>query len=71
MNCPFFVLFLPKSCLCAQTAVPLHRLKTYRITFLDLRKEIVMVLGFMVTFVVAVCIAEAVRVNNDMNLGLK
>lgn len=30
-----------------------------------------MVLGFMVTFVVAVCIAEAVRVNNDMNLGLK
>ena len=30
-----------------------------------------MVLGFMVTFVVAVCIAEAVKVNNDMNLGLK
>ena len=30
-----------------------------------------MVLGFMITFVVAVCVAEAVRANNDMNLGLK
>ncbi len=26
---------------------------------------------FMVSFVVAVCIAEAVKVNNDMNLGVK
>jgi hypothetical protein len=30
-----------------------------------------MVLGFMVTFVIAVCVAEAVKVNNDMNLGIK
>lgn len=30
-----------------------------------------MVLGFMVTFAVAVCVAEAVKVKNDMNLGLK
>ncbi len=30
-----------------------------------------MTLLFMVTFVVAVCVAEAVRVNNDMNLGVK
>jgi hypothetical protein len=30
-----------------------------------------MVLGFMVTFVIAVCVAEAVKVNNDMNLGVK
>ncbi len=30
-----------------------------------------MTLLFMVTFVVAVCIAEAVKVNNDMNLGVK
>ena len=71
MNCPFFGLFLPKSCLCTQTVVPLHRLKTYRITFLDLRKEIVMVLGFMVILAVAVFVAEAVKTNNDMNLGLK
>ena len=26
---------------------------------------------FFVTFVVAVCVAEAVKVNNDMNLGVK
>ncbi len=26
---------------------------------------------FMVSFVVAVCVAEAVKVNNDMNLGVK
>ena len=26
---------------------------------------------FMVTFVVAVCIAEAVKVNNDINLEMK
>jgi len=30
-----------------------------------------MVLGFMVTFVIAICVAEAVKVNNDMNLGVK
>lgn len=30
-----------------------------------------MTLLFMVTFVVAVCVAEAVKVNNDMNLGVK
>jgi hypothetical protein len=30
-----------------------------------------MTLLFMVTFVVAVCIAEAVKVNNDINLGVK
>jgi hypothetical protein len=30
-----------------------------------------MVLGFMVTLVIAVCVAEAVKMNNDMNLGLK
>lgn len=30
-----------------------------------------MVVLFMVTFVVAVCVAEAVKVNNDMNLGVK
>lgn len=30
-----------------------------------------MVLGFMVTFVIAVCVAEAVKVNNGMNLGIK
>ena len=30
-----------------------------------------MTLVFMVTFVVAVCVAEAVKVNNDMNLGVK
>ena len=30
-----------------------------------------MVLGIMVTFVVAVCIAEAVKVNNDINLEMK
>ncbi len=30
-----------------------------------------MVLGFMITFVIAVCVAEAVKVNNDMNLGVK
>ena len=71
MNCPFFVLFLLKSCLCTQTAIPLQCLKTDRITFLDLRKEIVMVLGFMVILAVAVFVAEAVKMNNDMNLGLK
>jgi hypothetical protein len=26
---------------------------------------------FMVTLVVAVCVAEALKVNNDMNLGVK
>ena len=26
---------------------------------------------FVITFVVAVCVAEAVKVNNDMNLGVK
>ena len=26
---------------------------------------------FVITFVVAVCVAESVRVNNDMNLGVK
>ena len=26
---------------------------------------------FMVTFVVAVCVAEAVKVNNDMNVEMK
>jgi hypothetical protein len=26
---------------------------------------------FMVSFVVAVCVAEAVKVNNDINLGVK
>lgn len=30
-----------------------------------------MALLFMVTLVVAVCAAEAVKVNNDMNLGVK
>ena len=30
-----------------------------------------MVLGFMVTCVIAVCVAETVKANNDMNLGLK
>ena len=30
-----------------------------------------MTLLFMVTFVVAVCISEAVKVNNYMNLGVK
>jgi hypothetical protein len=30
-----------------------------------------MVLGFMVTLAVAVFVAEAVKTNNDMNLGLK
>jgi hypothetical protein len=26
---------------------------------------------FVITLVVAVCVAESVRVNNDMNLGVK
>ena len=30
-----------------------------------------MVLGFMVILAVAVFVAEAVKMNNDMNLGLK
>ena len=30
-----------------------------------------MVLGFMVTLAVAVFVAEAIKTNNDMNLGLK
>ena len=30
-----------------------------------------MTLLFLVTFVVAVCIVEAVKVNNDINLGVK
>ena len=30
-----------------------------------------MVLGFVVTLAVAVFVAEAVKTNNDMNLGLK
>ena len=30
-----------------------------------------MVLGFMVTIAVAVFVAEVVKTNNDMNLGLK
>lgn len=30
-----------------------------------------MALLFMITLVVAVCAAEAMRVNNDMNLGVK
>jgi hypothetical protein len=30
-----------------------------------------MVLGFMVILAVAVFVAEAVKTNNDMNLGLK
>ncbi len=29
-----------------------------------------MVLTFLVTFVVAVCVAEAIKVNNDINLGV-
>ena len=30
-----------------------------------------MVLGFMVTLAVAVFVVEAVKMNNDMNFGLK
>ncbi len=30
-----------------------------------------MTLLFMVTFVVAICVSEAVKVNNDMNLKVK
>ena len=30
-----------------------------------------MVLGFMVTLTVAVFVVEAIKMNNDMNLGLK
>ena len=34
-------------------------------------RKLIMTVLFMVSFVVAVCIAEAVKVNNDMNLGVK
>ena len=71
MKPPFFA-FLPiNSCLCAHTDVPLHRLKTQDNVLKIRERKRVMVLGFMVTFVIAVCVAEAVRVNNDMNLGVK
>ena len=30
-----------------------------------------MVLGFVLTLAVAVCVTEAIKVKNDINLGLK
>lgn len=58
-----------KAWLCAQTVVPLHR---FRITYIELKeRKLIMTVLFLVTFVVAVCIAEAVKVNNDINLGIK
>ena len=38
MNCLFFALSLPKSCLCAQTIVPLHRLYDKQDNVLKLEK---------------------------------
>ena len=34
-------------------------------------RKLIMTVLFMVSFVVAVCVAEAVKVNNDINLGVK
>jgi len=36
-----------------------------------IKKDNVMVVLFMITFIVAVCAAEALRANNGMNLGMK
>ena len=44
----------------------------FRITYIEFKeRKLIMTVLFLVTFVVAVCIAEAVKVNNDINLGLK
>ena len=37
----------------------------------DYRKDNIMVVLFMVTFIVAICAAEALKANNGMNLGTK
>ena len=37
----------------------------------DYRKDNIMVVLFMVTFMVAICAAEALNANNGMNLGTK
>jgi len=42
-----------------------------RITIKVRERKKIMTALFFVTFVVAVCVAEAVKVNNDMNLGVK
>ena len=42
-----------------------------RITIKVRERKKIMTALFLVTFVVAVCVAEAVKVNNDMNLEVK
>ena len=71
-ECHFFLLFLIKMLPVFANSRTFASSKDKQDNKLKIReRKLIMTVLFMVSFVVAVCIAEAVKVNNDINLGVK
>ena len=71
-ECHFFLLFLIKMLSVFANSRTFASSKDKQDNKLKIReRKLIMTVLFMITLAVAVCVAEALKVNNDMNLGVK
>ena len=71
-ECHFFLLFLIKMLSVFANSRTFASSKDKQDNKLKIReRKLNMTVLFMITLAVAVCVVEALRVNNDMNLGVK